>query len=76
MADLYKNDAATRNFIHKAAALPGADPGEVNWVASHPPLGCAVSRIVFVWALSDLLKQSILVNEVYDEMQISHSDRE
>ena len=27
MADLYKNDAGTRNFIHKAAALPGADPG-------------------------------------------------
>ena len=37
MADLYKNDAGTRNFIHKAAALPGADPGGVNWVASPPP---------------------------------------
>ena len=53
----------------------GADPGGVNWVASQPPLGCAVSIIFFVWALSDLLEQTILVNEVCDEMQINHSDR-
>ena len=26
MTDLYKNDAATRNFIHKAAALPFIPP--------------------------------------------------
>ena len=45
MADLYKNDAGTRNFIHKAAALPGADPGGgggggggIGWLAT-PPLG-------------------------------------
>ena len=53
----------------------GADPGGVDWVASHP-LGCAVSIIFFVWALSDLLEQTILVNKVQDEMQIHHSDRE
>ena len=50
----------------------GADPGGgVDWVASHPPLVCSVG-IIF---LSDLLEQTILVNKVYDEMQINHSDR-
>ena len=42
----------------------------MDWVASHPPLVCSVS-IIF----TDLLEQTILVNKVYDEMQINHSDR-
>ena len=44
----------------------------IGWLA-YPPLGCTVSIIFF--ALSDLLEQTVLVNEVYDEVQINHSDR-
>ena len=47
--------------------------GWSGWLAT--PLGCAVSIIFFVWALSDLLERTILVNKVYDEMQIHYSDR-
>ena len=45
----------------------GADPGGVDWVVS-PPLECAVSITT--------IEQTILVNKVYDEMLIIHSDRE
>jgi len=65
-------------YVHKAD-VPVADPGGVDWVASHTPppsLGFAVSIIFFVWVLSDLLEQTILVNQLFDEMQINHSDRE
>ena len=52
----------------------GCSGGGVDWVASHPPWVWSVYNII-VWALADLLEQAILVNKVYDEMQINHSDR-
>ena len=48
--------------------------GWIGWLAT-PPLGFGVSIKFFVWALSDLLEQTILVNQVFDEMQINHSDK-
>ena len=48
--------------------------GWIGWVAN--PLGCGVSIISFVWALTDLLEQAILVNKLYDETQINPSDRD
>ena len=55
-----------------------ADPGGwIGWLATPPPspLVCSLHNI-FVWVLSDLLEQTILVNQLFDEMQINHSDRE
>ena len=49
--------------------------GEVNWVASHPPWVCSVHNTNSLFD-SDLLELTILVNKVYDETQINHSDRE
>ena len=55
--------------------MAGADPGGGvdGWLAI--PLECAMSIILFVWTLSDLLEQTILVTKVYDEMQINHLDK-
>ena len=58
-----------------ASAYSGADPGG-GWIGQlATPVGCAVSIILFGWTLSDLLEQTILVNQVHDEMQINHSDK-
>ena len=61
--------------IFSTGGKQGLIQGGVDWVASHPPWVCILHNI-FVWALSDLLEQTILVNQVFDEMQINHSDKE
>ena len=47
----------------------------MNWVGSHPPWVCSVHNTNSLFD-SDLLELTILVNKVYDETQINHSDRE
>ena len=47
----------------------------VDWVVSHPPWVCSVHIANSLFEHSNLLEQTILVNKVYDEMQIDHSDR-
>ena len=57
----------------------GADLGGwIGWLATPPPPGCAVSIILILCLLSTLWftwRNHILVNQVYDKMQIIHSDR-
>ena len=64
------------HFKEAISHLAGADPRGVNWVASHLLWVCSVHNTNCFFERSDLLEQTILVNKVYDKMQINHSDRE
>ena len=58
--------------------LSGADPGAVDWVASHPPWVCSwgvhTTNPLFEHSLI-YLNKSFLQTKSYDETQINLSDR-
>ena len=55
--------------------LAGADPRGMHLVASHPLWVCSVHNTNSVCEHSLIyLNKTILVNKVYDETQINHSD--
>ena len=58
--------------------LSGADPGAVDWVASHPPWVCSwgvhTTNSLFEHSLI-YLNKSFLQTKSYDETQINLSDR-
>ena len=82
--DVCHTVCATLNLVKNQLQVSGKQAlvqgliqrGWIGWLAT--PLVCAVSIILFL-RLSTLwltFEQTILVNKVYDEMLIIHSDRE